>query len=122
MEQKLLVVDDEPVVRRLIRKLLQQAGYGVIEAADGDDALELIRREHPVLVLLDIHMPRLDGIATLDAILEIDPKVGVIMVTGDGQETRAKMAMDRGACDYLAKPFDADSLRTSVMAHLLARS
>ncbi|MBI3549103.1 MAG: response regulator [Elusimicrobia bacterium] len=121
MKRKLLVVDDDPVIRRLIRRSLQEAGYEVIEAADGDVALELVRSEHPALVLLDMHMPKFDGIATLDAIRESNPEIGIIMITGDGDEKRAKWTMSLGACDFLTKPFEVEALKTTVMANLLLR-
>ena len=122
MKKKLLVVDDDSAVRRFMRRAVQGAGYEVVEAADGDQAVELVGRERPDLVLLDMHMPRLDGIEALSAIMDLNPAMAVIMVTGDGDIERAKLAMERGACDYMSKPFDIQSLQTSVMANLLVRS
>ena len=55
---------------------------------------------------MDIHMPNLDGIATLDSILDINPATAVIIITGDATDRRAKLALERGACDFIAKPFD----------------
>ena len=120
--KKLLVVDDDAAIRRLIRRVVEELGHEVTEVSDGTDALDLIRRSRPDLVLIDMHMPRLDGITTLEAILEIHPGMGVIMITGDGDGSRAKTAMERGACDFLSKPFDAEYLKTSVEANLIVRS
>lgn len=121
MQEKLLIVDDDASVRKLLRRLLEAEGYAVIEADDGRAGADLVKSAAPALVLLDIHMAGLDGIAALDAILDCDPHIRVIMVTGDGDAARAKAAMDRGACDYLTKPFNSEVLKNSVMANLLVR-
>ena len=121
MAEKILIVDDEPVVRRVLRRMLEREGYQLIEAGDGEDAVAKAKEHRPSLVLLDLHMPGMDGLAALDALLGADPKLRVIMVTGDGEEEHARAAMQRGACDYLSKPVEAETLRTSVMANLLAR-
>lgn len=121
MGNKVLIVDDDPSIRRLLNRILRDMGHSTIEAADGNEALVLLQSENPALILLDLHMPRLDGLATLEAILESNPEMGVIMMTGDGDEERGKAAMQRGACDYLPKPFDLDYLRNTVMANLLVR-
>jgi two-component system, NtrC family, sensor histidine kinase HydH len=118
VKEKLLVVDDEPAVRKLIRRVLHPIGYDLIEASDGDQAAELVRREHPSLVLLDMHMPKLDGIAALDEILKIDSTLAVIMITGDRDADQAALAMKRGACDCITKPFEPRCLETSVAANL----
>lgn len=122
MPKKLMIVDDDSGVRRLLRRLVQAMGHSVVEAADGTEAVATVRQERPDLVLLDMHMPRLDGIATLDALLDRWPGLGVIMMTGDGDAARAKMALERGACDFVPKPFDVEYLKVSVEANLLARS
>ena len=118
MKKKLLVVDDDAAVRRFMRRALQRAEYEVIEAADGDEAVELTAEKRPDLVLLDMHMPGLGGIAALSGILDVDPGMPVIMVTGDGDMERAKLAVERGARGHMTKPFDLQSLRTSVMDNL----
>ena len=121
MNRKLLVVDDDAAVRRIIGRILRSDGLEVIEAADGDEAISLTESEKPVLVVLDIHMPNLDGIATLETILELDPAIAVIIITGDASDRRAALALERGACDFIAKPFDLDHLRRSVESHLFLR-
>ncbi|MFH1620285.1 MAG: response regulator [bacterium] len=118
MGRKLLVIDDDPAVRGVIRRVLQEAGLEVIEAADGRGVADLVRRERPALALLDIHMPHLDGIAALSEILDAAPGMAVVMVSGDDDLRLAKMAMDRGACDHLTKPLDLRSLRMSVKAYM----
>ena len=122
MKNKVLVIDDEPEVRRMIRRVLQKMDHEVIEAEDGADVAQLVQREHPDLVLLDIHMPRLDGIATLSEILDFDPTIAVVMVTGDCDLDRVRLAMERGACEYITKPFDLQNLETSIAGNLERRS
>ena len=118
MKKKILVVDDDPSVRRFMRRALQGAEYEIIEAEDGNEVARMLDEQRPDLVLLDMHMPRLDGIAALSEILDIAPTMPVIMVTGDGDMDRAKLAMERGARDYMTKPFDLQTLQTSVVALL----
>ena len=79
---KILLVDDEPHIRKFVGLLLKQLGSPtIVEAANGQEALDLYRQERPDLVLLDVNMPVLDGIATLRALRELDPEVVVIMLT-----------------------------------------
>lgn len=66
-------------------------------------------------------MPDMDGIATIDSIREFNSKAGIIIITGDGDENRAKLALARGACAYLNKPFNAEDVKTSITANLLMR-
>ena len=116
--KKILVVDDDAGVRHLIRRLLKREGYEVIEGSDRQDIFELIRTEHPALVLMDVHMPRLDGIEALRKIIKNDPGVAVIMVSGDDNLGLARQAMEKGACDYITKPLDLRSLQMSVKAYM----
>jgi DNA-binding NtrC family response regulator len=118
MKKKLLVVDDNPEIRQVMRRALEQAGHDVIEAADGHTVADWVEWEHPALVVMDIHMPRLDGITALGEILDVDPTMPVIIVTGDSDKGQAAQAMARGACDYITKPFDMRTLKASVAAHL----
>jgi DNA-binding NtrC family response regulator len=117
----LLIVDDEPAVRRAMRRRLER-GYRILEAEDGPAALAALDREKPDLVLLDLHLPRLDGVEALSEMLEARAGLPVIMVTGDQDEDRAKLAMERGACDYVTKPIDWDYLELSIAANLLGRA
>jgi DNA-binding response OmpR family regulator len=121
MKKRILVVDDDAQVRNLVRRTFQAPDYEVLEAADGDFAVPIVLEKHPDLILLDMHMPRLDGVAALDEILAKEPGAAVVMLTGDHNPTHAKTAMDRGACDYITKPFDIQTLKTCVTANLLVR-
>jgi DNA-binding NtrC family response regulator len=118
MSKKLLVVDDEPNVRNVVSRLLQRSGWEVRTACDGIEARDAIVAERPDLVLLDLNMPHRDGIEVLGDILEIDAGIPVIMVTGEGDSERARLAMKRGARDYVSKPMDLTYLTNSIKAIL----
>ncbi|MEK7858269.1 MAG: response regulator [Elusimicrobiota bacterium] len=118
-KDKVLIIDDESILRRLVRRSLEHAGYEVVEACDGADAFEEVRKHRPAVVLMDIHMPRLDGIAAIEGIRGIDESIAVIVMSGDPE--RAQLALERGALDFIAKPFDLRRLETSVLAGVAAR-
>lgn len=121
MNKKVLVVDDDAAVRRVIRRALEAVGCEVVEIDDGADAADLVDGLRPAVVLLDIHMPRLDGIAVADELSETHPDVAVVMVSGDAGESRERLARERGAVGFLPKPLDLEALRRTVIANL-ARS
>lgn len=107
---KLLVVDDEHLIRWSLEQNLKKQGYEVVTAASGEDALRLVREEQPDLVLLDIQLPGISGIDVLEKIKEIDEDVAVIMVTAHSGLETAVNAMRLGAFDYVSKPFNLDEL------------
>ncbi len=110
--RRILVVDDEAAIRELLSRFLRGEGYDTVAAADGDEALALVKRESPDLVLLDILMPGLDGLEALRQIKKRDHDLPVIMVTSDGRVPQVVAAMRAGAYDYLVKPFaHADVIR-----------
>jgi DNA-binding response OmpR family regulator len=116
---RVLVVDDEPEMRALLDEFLAPKGYRVSAAADGAAAVREVLKEAPDLVLLDIDMPRLDGIETLRAIRGVAPDVRVVMISGKASLDTAKRALVYGAFDYIAKPFDLDHLSEVVAAAVL---
>jgi CheY-like chemotaxis protein len=104
---KLLIADDEPAVRALVHATLEGDDYLILEAGDGMEALEVSRSEHPRLVLLDIMMPRLDGLEVCRR-LKRDPhtrEIVVVMLTAQAQERDRDRGMAAGADDYFTKPF-----------------
>jgi two-component system response regulator AtoC len=109
-KHKILVVDDEHLIRWSLEQNLKKQGYGVVTAASGEDALRLIREESPELVLLDIQLPGINGLEVLEKIKEMDEEVIVIMVTALGVLETAVKAMRMGAHDYINKPFNLDEL------------
>src|ERR1700722_9337557 len=112
---KILVVDDEPQVRRALRAILTGNGCSVIEVRDGEEALEEMKVDRPDLVLLDINMPGIDGFETCRRIREASD-VPIIMVTVRGSEKDKVLALDAGADDYLVKPFGTQELLARVRA------
>ncbi len=118
MSEKILVVDDEPRVVRLVSEVLQAVGYQVIAAASGEPAIEMVALEQPDLVLLDILLPRgPDGYEVCRRIREFS-EVPVIMLTAKAQESDVLHGFDVGADDYLTKPFSAKELVARVKAVL----
>src|SRR5438876_924006 len=101
---KLLIIDNEPELLDVLADNLKEKGFEVLVADDGDEGLELVERERPELVLLDIRMPRLDGLAVLREIQDIDPNIAVIVMTADTSPQKARLAMQEGACDFVTKP------------------
>ncbi|WP_441292099.1 sigma-54-dependent transcriptional regulator [Sorangium sp. KYC3313] len=107
---RVLVVDDEASARSGLEKLLRQEGYTVDAAADGVEAVEVAAERPPDVVVTDLKMPRMDGVALLGKLREQDPALPVIVVTAFGDVSSAVLAMRAGAEDYLTKPVDFDAL------------
>ena len=115
---RILVVDDEPEVGIMLKKFLIKKGHDVYTALNGEEALEVVKKERPHIVLLDIIMPKMDGIECLKHIREIDKEVGVIMITAVKQEEVGKHAMKLGAFDYITKPLSLKYLEDCLMVKL----
>ena len=110
---RILIVDDEEEIRRLLSRLVVQEGFEPLTVSDGETALDLIRRESPDVLLLDIRMPGLDGMEVLRRAKELDRDLPIIMITGHGIVKGAVEALRAGAHDYLVKPFEhADVIRS----------
>jgi two-component system KDP operon response regulator KdpE len=118
MAEKILVVDDEPRVVRLVSEVLKAVGYEVLSASSGAPAIEMVAMEQPDLVLLDIRLPRgLDGYQVCRRIREFSD-VAVIMLTAKATDGDILSGFDAGADDYLTKPFNAKELVARVRAVL----
>ena len=114
--QTVMVVEDFDDTRRMMRRFLESGGYGVLEAANGHEAVEVARRERPSLILMDLNMPVLDGFAAALRIRQQEPlrDVPIVAVTAyDSAESRAA-ARAVGCNDYLAKPVEYDQLLSLV--------
>jgi two-component system nitrogen regulation response regulator NtrX len=118
----ILVVDDEADIRELVSGLLEDEGHGVRVASNSDEALAAIRARRPSLALLDIWMQGggLDGLELLDVIKKLDPDLPVVMISGHGNIETAVMALQRGAYDFIEKPFKSDRLVVVVQRALEA--
>jgi two-component system response regulator AtoC len=113
-QKTLLVVDDEAAMRRNVCDLLSSPSLRVIEAADGSQVDDLLARERVNAVLLDIQMPGLDGISTLESIKRHHPDLPVVLFTAYGTNETVIEAMEKGAYDYVEKPFEADEIQIAI--------
>ena len=120
--EKILIVDDERLVRWSLRQKCEEWGYLVIEADSGEPALKLAQRESPDLVLLDVRMPDLSGIEVLDQLKKNGDARAVIMITADPQLDDVKAALKLGAYDFVGKPIDFDELHVAIKNALEATS
>ena len=120
MNPKILIVDDEPAARHGLRRALDALRCEIVEAADGAAALEEVERSGPDLLICDIQMPKLDGLALLKALAGKQNAPPVIVITAHGSERIAVEAMKAGAYDYLSKPYEVDELRCAVQKALEA--
>lgn len=109
--KKILIADDEKNMIWAMKKALKDERYRLITASDGEEAVKLTMEEEPDLILLDLRMPKLDGMEVLKEIRRMDDKIPVIMLTAHGTMESAVEAMKLGALDYLSKPFDIDELK-----------
>jgi len=114
---RILIVDDEPQIRRVLRTTLTSQGYTVAEAKNGDEALEQIREERPDLILLDVNMPGRPGLEVCHEIRGTSD-IPIIMLTVRNTERDKVQALDAGADDYVVKPFGSEELMARIRAAL----
>ena len=112
-----MVVDDDALVREAVAEVLQ-SDYDVITVTGGIEALLMLRQRPVSVVILDVVMPEMDGLATLKRAREITPSLGVVMVTAADNARMARDAIKLGATDYLTKPFSGEELRAAVRSAL----
>ncbi len=118
MEQRtVLIVDDDPGLRELIRINLEHEGYRVLQAVNGVECLEVVREQRPEIVLLDVMMPEMDGLEACDRIRDFS-QVPILMLTAKVQSRDIITGLDKGADDYLVKPFNIDELTARIRALL----
>jgi len=113
--RKILIVDDEEGIRRSLRLYLENLGFAVQEAQNGEEALEILERDHFFLCLTDIAMPGMGGLELLGHINGMGREIGVVMITGHHDINYAIEAIKQGACDYFKKPFLYEDLRATVL-------
>jgi two-component system response regulator PilR (NtrC family) len=111
LKEKILVADDEPSMREFLDIMLKKEGYQVLLASNGEEVMKLIEKDIFDLVLMDIRMPRLDGIASLKKIKVSSPETIVIMITAFASADTAIRAMKEGAYDYITKPFKVEEIK-----------
>ena len=114
-----LVVDDESDVRDLLSKFLTRRGYEVLTAGDGEAAIEAIRESRPDIVLLDIRLPKIDGLSVLQHLRDEASDIAIITMSGNADEDTARRSLELGAADFITKPFNLPYLETSLLAKLI---
>ncbi len=115
--EKILIADDEQLMRQLVADFLQPEGYEILEAADGKEALQLYHEQHPDLVLLDVMMPGYDG-WTVCREIRRESSVPIMMLTAKGEEIDQLFAYDLGVDEYITKPFSPKILVAKIKALL----
>ncbi len=120
-KKQVLIVDDEPNLRKILAAQLSRDGYDVMTAEDGEQGLQMLREHHIDLVVTDLKMPKVDGMTLLREALRLDPELPVVMITAHGTVDTAVEALKTGAFDYLTKPFDKDEVRQIVAKALKTR-
>ncbi|MBS0630979.1 MAG: response regulator [Verrucomicrobia bacterium] len=111
----ILLVDDEPHIRKFVSLILKQLGTPfLLEAGNGEEAVEVYKRENPDLVLLDISMPKVDGLETLKRIRAIDPDAVVIMLTSMANRQSIEEALNNGAANYIRKDTPKEEIAKSL--------
>lgn len=121
MSAKILIVDDEVDVCKNISHFLERKDFTAVTANNGTEALARLSQEKPNLILLDIHMPDMDGVECLRKIREVDKEVIVIMVTCVTDIDIAKKALELGAIDYITKPISFEALQTAITTYLFLK-
>ena len=119
MDKKIMIVDDAAFMRMMIKDTLTKNGYeDLLEAADGEIAVQMYKSEKPDLVLMDITMPNKNGLEALKEIKEIDPNAKIVMCSAMGQESMVVEAIRSGAKDFIVKPFKAERVLKTVQGIL----
>ncbi len=116
MSVQVLVVDDSGFSRRILRQILEEAGYSVDEAKDGMEALERYALARPQVVLLDVVMNGMTGLEVLSKLRELDPRAKVVLATADVQSSTAATAREAGAAGIICKPFQRERVVQAIAA------
>lgn len=115
---RILVVEDDPIIRQTVSYALTRSGFETLSSGDGIDGLELARAEHPDLIVLDLMLPGIDGYRFAEEVRRTNSEVAIIMVTALDGERDTIRGLDAGADDYLTKPFSMEELLARVRANL----
>lgn len=119
MPNRLMIVDDALIMRMKIKEVAVSAGWQVVaEAQNGEEAIRLFEEHQPDMVTLDMVMPKVDGLAALKAIRELNPDAQVVMVSAINQKDRLMQCISNGALDFIVKPFDPDRLKAFFTRYL----
>ncbi len=118
MKKKILIVDDQFGIRVLLNEIFKKDGYETFQAASGLQALEIVGKDRPDLVILDMKIPGMDGIEILRRLKKYDSSIQVIMMTAYGELDMINEAMSLGAITHFVKPFDIDEVRDVIKNQL----
>jgi len=121
LSERILVIEDDPSILRGLQLNLGMEGYAVRSAMDGETGLELARTEKPDLLVVDVMLPRMDGLQVVREVRRLDPEVPVLILSAKGQETDKVAGLQLGADDYLVKPFGLKELLARIDALLRRR-
>lgn len=111
---KILLIDDEEMIRRRLEELLIMDGFEVFLAEDGEKGLEMFKKETPGIILVDIKMPGMDGFEVLEEVKKVSPETEVIVISGHGERETSNDVLRRKAFDYITKPINYDELVISI--------
>lgn len=117
-EKKLLVVDDQYAIRLLLKEIFSQDGIIVLQAAGGEQAIELVAQQQPDLMLLDMKMPGMDGLEILRRVRQVIPALKVIVMTAYGELEMMEKIRSLGVVMHFPKPFDVQAVRCGVLRYL----
>lgn len=118
MSKKILISDDAMFMRNMLKNILIVEGYGIYEAANGQEAVDAYKRYEPNLVFMDLTMPVMDGITAIKEIRGSYPEAKIIVCSAMGQKNMVIEAIQAGACDYIVKPFDKDRVVDGAKAQI----
>jgi two-component system response regulator (stage 0 sporulation protein F) len=118
LKHKVLIVDDQFGIRTLLNEVLQKEGYEIHQASNGFQALHIMEKHAPDLVLLDIKIPGMDGLEILKKMKEMDPEIRVIIMTAYGELDMIEETKKHGALDHFSKPFDIGEIQEAVKQYL----
>lgn len=123
MEKNILVIDDENLVSKSLKRLLSKEGFNAVVAASGEEAIEKLKAANFDLVICDVRMPKLDGIETIERLRQVQKEAGrkpipEIFITGYADEDRYKSALKLGVTDYIFKPFDIQQFLEAIKKNL----
>ncbi len=121
-KRRILIVDDEPAVLALLRRILSTEDAEILAVRTGAQALEIARRTHLDLVMLDVRLPDVSGMEVLRRVREVDEVVPVIMMTSHGSAETVRASMRLGAFDYLTKPFDNQEVKRIAREAMTSRA
>ena len=114
----ILIIDDEPTIGEMVQDYLKLLGFTAFYAENAEKGIEVIKKEKPSMVLLDVLMPRISGIECLKMIKVVSPETIVVMATAVHDEKTAKQAIEYGAYDYITKPIDFNYLKENVLSRV----